>query len=53
MECRIRAKSLMLLYQEEKSPTNLEPLPQEKKTNHVEVAASKWLNITAQVSAVS
>lgn len=38
---------------EEKSPTNLEPLPQEKKTNHVEVAASKWLNITAQQSPIS
>ncbi|XP_077177330.1 inner centromere protein-like isoform X2 [Paroedura picta] len=35
---------------EEKSPTNLELLPQEEKTKHVELipAASKWLNITAQ-----
>lgn len=45
----------MLLYQEEKSPTNLELLSQEKKVKHVEVvpAANKWLNITAQVSDVS
>ncbi|XP_060118549.1 inner centromere protein-like isoform X1 [Heteronotia binoei] len=40
---------------EEKSPTSLEPLPQEKKAKHVEVvpAASKWLNITAQKSPIS
>ncbi|KAL8170067.1 UNVERIFIED_CONTAM: hypothetical protein K2H54_062716 [Gekko kuhli] len=35
---------------EEKSPMDLELLPQEEKAKHVEVvpAASKWLNITAQ-----
>ncbi|XP_054825995.1 inner centromere protein-like [Eublepharis macularius] len=41
--------------QEEKSPANLELLPQEKKAKHVEAvpAASKWLNITAQKSPIS
>ncbi|XP_015264853.1 PREDICTED: inner centromere protein-like [Gekko japonicus] len=40
---------------EEKSPTDLEQLPQEKKARHVEVVptASKWLNITAQKSPIS